>query len=131
MLKLTGHFFLFALCITVSGCFPYHYTMRPGLAGTVVSTENNAPLANAGVWFDGTNASLVAFSAADGSFYVPPRRKWGVWIIPQDVFPMRWSVRIYHPGYQTTHAQFLFRAAATGPAATQNLGTIPLKPTSQ
>ena len=131
MLKLVSHFVLFALCVTMSGCFPYHYTTRPGLSGTVVSAASHMPLAEAGISFGRTNTTIVAFSTADGSFAVSPRRQWGIWIIPQDVFAMPWTVCIRHAGYETNYTQFRFSAAATGKAANMQLGVISLKPLPQ
>jgi len=107
MLKVVSFLSLFTLCIAASGCFPYHYTTRPGLAGSVVGAESHAPLAGAGISFGGTNATAVAFSAADGSFVVSPKRQWGIWIIPQDVFAMPWSVRVYHTGYETIETRII------------------------
>jgi len=131
MTKFVSFSSLFALCLTASGCFPYHYTTCPGLSGIVVSAETHAPLVGAGISFDGTNTTAVAFSAADGSFHVPPERTWGIWIIPQDVFAMPWSIRIYYVGYETNVTRFLFPASATGKRATVQLGVVPLKPVSQ
>ena len=128
MLKFYSFLLLGALCVTTSGCFPYRYTTRPGLSGTVIAFESHAPLAGAEISFGGTNATPVAFSGADGSFLVPPKRKWGIWIIPQDVFAMLWSIRVYRVGYETNFTRFNFPASATGTAATVQLGVLPLKP---
>ncbi len=130
ILKFFRFFPLFSLCAATSGCFPYHYTIRPGLSGTVVAPESNTPLAGAAISFGGTNTTAVAFSTEDGSFLVPPKRRWGIWIIPQDVFAMSWSVRVYHPGYETNFTQFRFAASATGKDATVHLGVVSLKPVS-
>jgi hypothetical protein len=118
------------LCLTACGCFPYHYTNRPGLAGTVVSAQGDVPLAGAGISF-GTNTTALAFSSADGSFYVPPKRRWGIWIIPQDVFPLHWTASVSHSGYETSHREFSFLCSATGKAATEQLGVISLNPYPQ
>ena len=126
-------FFLgLVLCITMSGCFPYHYTMRPGLSGDVVSEESHKPLTNAAISFVGnTNIATVAFSAEDGSFTISPERKWGIWIIPQDVFALPYTVCVHHAGYETNYIKFRFSFAATGKASTRPLGTISLKPLPQ
>ena len=131
MTKFVSFISLFALCLAASGCFPYHYTTRPGLSGAVVGGESHAPLAGAEISFGGTNTTALAFSAADGSFHILPKRQWGIWIIPQDVFALPWSVRIYHAGYETNCTRFGFRSSATGERATVQLGVISLKPVSQ
>jgi hypothetical protein len=88
-------------------------------------------LADAGISFGRTNTTAVVFSAADGSFVIPPHRQWGIWIIPQDVFAMPWTICVRHVGYETNCTEFRFSAAATGKAASLPLGVIRLKPLSQ
>lgn len=131
MSKVVSYFPLLALCIAASGCFPYHYTTRPGVSGTVVSAGTHEPLGDASVSFGRTNNSVVAFSTADGSFVVPPKRQWWIWFIPQDVFPLPCTVCVRHPGYESNSIQFTFSAAATGKAATRELGVISLNALSQ
>jgi len=118
---------LLALCLAVSGCFPFHYTTRPGLSGAVVSAESHAPLAGSVISFGRTNPTPVTCSAADGSFRVSPERQWGIWFIPMDVFLGEWSVCVHHRGYDTNCTQFLFNPATIGKSATMQLGVISLK----
>jgi hypothetical protein len=96
-----------------------------------VNAETHEPLAGSSISFGLTNTTAVAFSAADGSFAVPPKRQWGIWIIPQDVFSFPWIVCVRHAGYESNCIKFPFNAAATGSAATRPLGVISLKPISQ
>ena len=118
-------------CMVSSGCFPYHYTSRPGISGIVVSGDGQKPVPDAIVSFGRTNVAAVAVSSANGSFAVPPKRTWGIWIIPQDVFASHWLVCIRHDGYATNYTEFAFSAAATGKAARKDLGVIPLKPLAE
>ena len=119
---------LVSVCLASSGCFPYHYTTCPGVAGKVVNADTHQPVAGAGVCFGRTNATELARTAADGSFSIPARRRWGIWIIPQDVFALQWTVCIRHEGYETNCTEFPFSAAATGRAVDRQLGDIALKP---
>jgi len=124
------YFFLLSVCLGTAGCFPYHYTVRPGVVGTVLSADTRQPVAGVGILFGRTNVTELAQTAADGSFSIPPRRQWGIWIIPQDVFALRWTVCIRRAGYETNCTEFLFSAAATGKSAEKRLGEISLKPLS-
>jgi len=129
MVRIASIVGLFGLCLTTSGCFPYHYTIRPGLSGTVVNAQTHAPLAGAGICF-GTNTTAVALSASDGSFHVPPGRAWGVWAINQDVAsPTRGSgVNIRHTGYESYSTVVVFSPTKRGKGATKQIGVIPLIP---
>jgi hypothetical protein len=131
MAKHVNFISLFALCLAASGCFPYHYTDRPGISGRVVNARTREPLAGASISFGLTNTVAVAISSADGSFVVSPKRQWGIWIIPQDVFSFPWTVCVRHSGYESNYIRFPFNAAATGKAAKKALGVISLEPVSQ
>lgn len=127
------HFFLLLpICFLMAGCFPYHYTTSPGLSGTVVNAETRKPLAGAAISYSGrTNNTVVTFSADDGSFSVAPERKWGIWIIPQDVFMMPCTISFSHAGCETNYVKFSFSFAMTGKDATKQFGIVALKPLSQ
>jgi hypothetical protein len=119
--------FLLLLTLAASGCFPYHYTTRPGINGTVLSAATGQPILQAGVTLSGANTTTSTATAGDGSFSIPPCRRWGIWIIPQDVFASRWTVCVGHSGFKTNCTDFLFKVSATGEAAQTNLGVISLQ----
>jgi hypothetical protein len=124
---------LLSLCVVVTGCFPYHYTTRMGFSGTVVDADTFAPLAGARITLLGsTNETTVAFSAPDGSFVVPPKKKWGIWIIPQDYFGWKWiggTACIQHVDYETNCIKFSAMDEATHRIRMKAMfGVLPLKP---
>ena len=121
---------LLSVCLASSGCFPYHYTDRPGITGTVVSAASQQPVVGAGIAFGRTNA-IVAQTAADGSFEIAPKKQWGIWIIPQDVFTRRYAVSIRHDGFQDYEAEVLSNPADGGKHATKQLGVISISPASR
>ena len=124
------HLLLLPVCLATSGCFPYYYTARPGITGTVVSAASQQPVVGAGIAFGRTNA-VVAQTATDGSFLIPPQKQWGIWIIPQDVFTMRYAVSIRHDGFQDYEAEVLSNSADGGKRATKQLGLISISPVSR
>ncbi len=97
----------------------------------VVDAEYYRPLAGATISLGRTNTAPLTTSREDGSFSIPPEKKWGLWIIPQDVFFMNWRVCVQHADYETNCVQFPFRASATGQSATMQLRSIPLLPLSK
>lgn len=118
---------LVSICITASGCFPFRYTMRPGVAGTVVGADNQKPIGGADVLF-GLSTTNFTQTDTDGSFLIPPQKKWGIWIIPQDVFHRSYSVTILHAGYEPYNSRGSFSPADQGKNALKQLGVISLKP---
>jgi hypothetical protein len=92
--------------ISISACFPYHFTMRPGASGQVVDSANKEPI-------EGATITLTAYSALsrkderelvntqkDGSFLIPAKQKWGVVILgPFDPLPLKGQISIKADGY--------------------------------
>ena len=60
----------------------------------------------------------TATTAADGSFTVAPRRQWGIYIIPQDIF----TLSSKRDGYQQVIIEFAQRAMGEGTAT--NFGVV-------
>ncbi len=101
------------------------------MSGIVLDGNTERPLPHARVSLDTTNVVTVAISAADGSFAVPPKRQWGIWIVSQDVFTFPWPVYISHDSYETKRIAIPFNMGMTGKRATENLGKIHLMPLRQ
>jgi len=105
------------LCL--AGCFPYHYTLRPGISRSVVDSQSHTPIAEAAVVVH----THIRFSEirdvrlapdSDGIFCLPPSLQWGVYVVPMDVF-FPWSeVTIEAPGYEKKDLHL--RASAMGPS---------------
>src|SRR5438067_5769416 len=111
-----------------AGCIPYHFTMRPGASGRVLDARTGVPVAGAGVSVApvrGDDPVGTATTATDGSFRVPPRRQWGVYIVPGDVFPCRFTLSVQHDGYQQAVVQFAHRAMGDG--TTTNFGVVKIE----
>jgi hypothetical protein len=121
---------LIPVCLATSGCFPYHYTDRPGINGTVVNAASQQPVVGAGIAFGRTN-DIVTQTTADGSFAIPPKKQWGIWIIPQDVFTSRYAVSIRRDGFQDYETEVLSNPADGGKRATKQLGVISITPVSR
>lgn len=124
---------LLPMCLGIAGCFPYDYTIRPGIAGTVIASDSHRPISGVSIIFgpsDGpTNA--VGYTATDGSFSVPPMEQWGIWIIPQDVFTRPYPVSIRHDRYQPYETNILSNPAQRAKYATRQLGVVAVTPVSK
>lgn len=62
---------------------------------------------------------------SDGSFRIPPRRQWGVYLVPGDIFPLPFTLTVQREGYRRAVIEFLHRAMGDG--ATTNFGSIRLE----
>jgi hypothetical protein len=129
--------------IFCAGCFPFHYCEQPGIRGTVVDQQSGLPLTNALVdlaviygFRDETNSvdvwktnsiarTNVNFS---GSFEIPPVRKWGIYIIPMDVFPRDYKIRASAVDHVEKDIYFMHCATCTGKNTLVGFGNIPLRP---
>ena len=124
-----------------TGCFPYRYTVRPGVKGLVVDGQTKLPVVNAtvtlasivgtGNWTNDvviwqTNTVAVTNGNQCGTFCIPPKRKWGIYIVPMDVFLSSYEVTIQKTDYTTLKISFLHDPMAAGKNATTNLGNIEL-----
>jgi hypothetical protein len=121
---------LFSICLTESGCFPYHYATRPGLFGTVIDASNHKPITGAEISY-GSIATNLTQTATDGTFLIPPEKEWAIWIFPQDVFNMPYSVFIQKVGYEPYNFHGAFNPTDHGKYALKQLGVISLKPLPQ
>jgi hypothetical protein len=130
VLKFKPLLLVFTVCVTSSGCFPYHYTTRHGLSGTVVIAGTEKPLANASISFGLTNTA-IAYSATNGTFDIPPKREWGIHFIPQDTFSYSCEVCVQHIGYEPYCTRLVLSANDLGKRAKRQLGVVSLKPLSQ
>jgi len=131
------YLWLMALCVMATGCFPYHYTTRIGFSGRVVDAENNKPLAKAQISMTAggrANEIIVAFTRLDGSFNVPPQKKWGIWIIPQDYLGWQHAggtACVRYAEYETNCIAFSSVDSRRRFVPHANLGIIALKPVSK
>jgi hypothetical protein len=109
------------------GCWPARFTYRPGIEGTVISSDDGKPVAGASIRLTIHRQDLVPelsfFTARDGGFAVPPYYRWGVDSFLGEQFVAEGSVEIGAPGY-LPYRQNL-RWSHTGPR-TQELGPIRL-----
>jgi hypothetical protein len=51
-----------ALGVSVTGCFPMRFTVRPGVSGTVVDSQTHTPVAGAEVFFSRAPYSFYQFT---------------------------------------------------------------------
>jgi hypothetical protein len=104
------------LCLV--GCFPYHYTLRPGVTGVVLDARTGSPVANATVAvrsrdFHGQIGEVTLATGADGKFHLAPEQRWGIYVVPMDVFGPWVDAAITAPSYETK--TFKLTASAMGP----------------
>jgi hypothetical protein len=116
-----------AFCLT--GCFPYHYTLRPGVSGVVIDDRNATPIPGAIVVVSSHGPSqkaedLTLTTGPDGTFYLAPRRRWGVYIMPMDAFGPWTEATISAPGFETR--SFRLSASDMGPKEV-SLGNVRLE----
>lgn len=92
--------------ISISACFPYHFTMKPGASGQVVDSNNKLPI-------EGATITLTAYSVLsheeenesvdtqkDGSFLIPAKQEWSIIILgPFDPLPLNARISIRANGY--------------------------------
>jgi hypothetical protein len=112
------------------GCFPYKFTTRPAVAGRVVNAQTSAPIAGAQVEArsDAANTRHSSSSAtsSDGRFQFERQTKWGLFIIPMDVWVPGAQLRVDHPDFMPAEKDFP-GALNRGPA-TINAGDLKLQP---
>ena len=126
----TAHFAIVACCALLSGCWPYHYTMQPGVSGVVVAAPGADPLAGAQVTLSiqqrGIPPTFTETSTdVQGRFRLVPHRQWGVFIPMQEPFiPTKCAVLVTAPRFVMISRDV--RCSPMGPATT-DLGTITLE----
>jgi hypothetical protein len=121
------HLLALSICLVSSGCFPYYYTTRPGLKGTLISADNGEPVVGAVISFAMPGATHVGDTTVNGCFSVRPQKRWGIWIIPQDVFSRRYNLLIRHDAFKTYEAEIFSNPSQLGTRATKKLGIIPME----
>ena len=80
--------------------------MRPGVSGSIVDGHGSTPIVNASIVVHThysakqiVDTRIVA--NPDGTFALAPKQKWGIYIVPADVF-FPWSdATVEAPGYET------------------------------
>lgn len=125
---------LLALCVSATGCFPYHATTRMGVSGKVTDAMTLAPLGGARVSFKdgGSNEAPVVLSAADGSFNLPKQKQWQIRFVVGDYLkPFGGTVYVRHDGYATNEINVQPEDENHHFRTTAELDSIPLKPLSQ
>ncbi len=108
--RLARTLLLAGLIIGLTGCFPMHFIMRPGISGTVVDDATPRPVVDTIVTLRmrtvrgeiTTSASAPAATDAKGAFAIAPARRWGIYIVPMDVFPLNGTAQFNAIGYATT-----------------------------
>lgn len=107
-----------ASVVGLVGCFPYHYTLRSGVTGVVLDSATSAPIANATVTIRTRDSShqtgeVTATTASDGAFRVVPKQRWGIYVVPMDVWGPWSEASVLAPGYQGKSLKL--NASAMGP----------------
>jgi hypothetical protein len=118
-------FLLLAFC---GGCFPYHYTTRPGIAGIVVDARTGAPVSSAAVTVSDSRGFAkpgLITTSTNGVFSVPPGRHWGLYFMVGDIGRYSVTTTVQHEGYQPVVMTFTRRTV--GESICTNFGDIHLE----
>ena len=107
------------LALVASGCFPYHFTERPGVSSRLVDAETEAPIERADVRLQILQVAeeeLAAWSGPDGQFIITAKQVWGIVIVPFDPIAHVWRLSIQAAGYENYEEKFV--TSTMGPAMT-------------
>lgn len=114
-----------------TGCIPYHFTEKPGVLGKVVDSETNQPINDVDVkcklqkdYIE--NGGVVVKTSQDGTFYLPPQKKWGLYFFPMDCFPLQYNLIFSHNEY--SQIQLEFQHSAIDKLDTLDFETVKLDP---
>jgi osmotically-inducible protein OsmY len=117
------------MTVALTGCWPARFTEEPGVAGTVVSSEDRKPIADAHVtlrWSIGSRESEQSIDTdARGRFRIRPMYRWGLYSYLGENWPFRGWVDIEAPGFAPQRREWSLQA--TG-AKTRNVGVVALTP---
>lgn len=118
------------LIVSLSGCWPARFTTEPGVTGTVVSSIDRTPIADAHVtlsWgrVDHVQGEHAIDTDARGRFRIRPVSRWGLYSYLGESWPQQGWVAIEAPGFAPQRREWNW--PITG-AKTQNLGVVVLAP---
>ena len=111
---------IFLLC---SGCFPYHYTKKPGVSGTVLDTTTEKPVEGAEVVLttysfpENKEKTETMTTMKDGSFLIPAEQDWGLYMAPLDPAPLKAKILVQMNKYKQFVKDFYINTM--GPAITK------------
>lgn len=118
--------------LALSGCWPVKFNYRTAVTGTVVSSTDGKPVANAAISLTVPRSDLVpqtiVHTASDGSFSMPPYYRWGVASAIGETWEVPGSIQIVAPGYAAYRRELHWKQTTRKP---QQLGVIKLDPAAQ
>jgi hypothetical protein len=128
ILSPVGVLTFFCLLVFVAlGCFPYQFTVEPGVKGLLVDARTGLPIPGAEIALRTRKGEANTVTSDDGGFRIDAKQNWGIVIAPFDSLHYDCTVSIEASGYDS--ATMKFRTSSTGPAVT-DLGTVHLTPTT-
>jgi hypothetical protein len=128
---------LFTFCVALSGCVvPYSFTARPGASGQVVDARTRKPVAHAIVTVGppeyqipavtGTVSSISTTTDSEGRFFIPPLKHLGIYVMPADIFPLRYPFAVESHGFARYSATLISDPKDGGKV--QRVGRVTLAP---
>lgn len=117
-----------AVSALMTGCvIPYHFITRTGAVGTIVDSQTKKPVVGAAVSMKGDTSTASTKSDKNGQFSLPAERSWGIYIIPEELWPQPDLLTVERKGYVKYRREI--RIFPTGRCADsiENVGTIPLR----
>jgi hypothetical protein len=118
--------FLLVSLLLCSGCFPYHFTRKPGVSGNVIDARTGKSIQGAQVRlttysFPKQEEKLESTTTQeDGSFIIPPEQIWSLYIVPLDPGQMKGILSIQLEGYKQFVKEFYINTM--GPSITRFKG---------
>jgi hypothetical protein len=119
------NFLLVLGALTVSACFPYLATVKPGITGKVIDAKKGIPVIGADVQLSSWRGEMSTATLADGSFFIPGEQRWGLIIGAFDPVIYNCTVSVIAGGYSP--ASVKFKTSGIGPVVTQ-IGEIRIEP---
>jgi hypothetical protein len=113
------------LASSLAACWPARFTYRPAITGTVVSADDEQPVAGATIRLvvprDDLVPKLDFLTTTEGKFSVEPYYQWGLDSVLGEHWPAQGAVEVDAPGFDPYRQELRWSGSGT-----QNIGVIRL-----
>ena len=120
-LKLARTFVTLFLAVSLAGCFPMRFVVRPGISGVVLDDTTSSPVASATVTLrslsapDGKVLSTTSTTTdANGAFVIPAKHVWWIYFAGADFGSYFGIADIDAPGFVAVSRKV--RSSTGGPS---------------
>ena len=104
--------FLLVASLFCGSCFPYHFTIKPGISGNIIDAGTGKSLQGAKVslttyLFPANKKKLeTTTTQKDGSFIIPEEQQWGLYIVQLEPRQLKGIVSVQMEGYKQYVREF-------------------------